>query len=108
MDSERIARDNAEDMAAAFEDLAQELIDEAIMMDDNVYEPEVINGDLYMIPLPKTSCSLAIYRRELMDNLPQDIIIRGLKRGKRIMRRRIQKERDRKAMEKGGCHGIEI
>lgn len=92
-------------MAAAFEHLAQELIDEAIMMDDDIYEPEVVNGDLYMIPLPKTSCILAIYRRELMAGLSDELIMKCLKRGKYIQRHRIQdkrlREREARLREKG-------
>ena len=66
---------------------------------DSIYEPEV-SGDLYMIELPKTGCHLAIYRRELMTALGDDLAARCLQRGKAIKRHRTFQQRERKLSEK--------
>jgi hypothetical protein len=61
-------------------------------------EPEV-RGDLYLIPLPKTGCHLAIYRRELMSNLPDDLLVKCLNRAKGIKRREASRKREGKTQE---------
>lgn len=53
---------------------------------------------LYWIPLPRTGCHLAISRRELMDSLPDSVVIKALRRGKYIARARQRREREKKRL----------
>jgi hypothetical protein len=52
-------------------------------------------GKLLEIELTRV-CMLMLYDTELMSALPEDMLARGLKRGKAIKRRRLQRERERK------------
>jgi hypothetical protein len=46
-------------------------------------------------------CVLMLYDTELMDALPEDVLTMGLRRGKAIKRRRLQRERERKVVKSG-------
>ena len=47
-----------------------------------------------LIEIKATKCTLFLYENELMEVLPQELMIKALKRGKAIMRSRKQKERE--------------
>lgn len=54
-----------------------------------------------LIEIPVTKAVLAIYEDELVNALPRDLYIEGLRRGKAIKRRRQYNERLEK-MQEGG------
>jgi len=54
----------------------------------------------YMIPLPKTGCTIAITRAELMQALPDDLIMSCMERGKALRRGKQRKQRERTRQER--------
>lgn len=52
-----------------------------------------------MLEIKLTKCTLFLYESELMKSLSEDLIIKGLKRGKGILRNRKQQEREQKKYE---------
>ncbi len=47
-----------------------------------------------LLEIKITKATMFIYEQELMKHLPQELIMKGLKRGKGVLRQRQQKSRE--------------